>query len=278
MQKEEFLEKLKVELKISKNSEYTIRNYLIANSNLLDFVKKNPEQVTKDDVKSFMAEYLADKAPISIILFLSAIKYAYSNILARDITLNITRPKKEKKIPVVLNREEITNLIDSIKTEKSRLMVNFMYSCGFRVSELVNLKIQDLDFNEEEGYIRQAKGKKDRLFYIPEFLTKQLQEQAEKQKKEGKEFLFTGPKGKLSSRNIEKIVKNAAEKAEINKKVSCHTLRHSFATHLLDDGVNIREIQELLGHSDLSTTQIYAHISPERLKKVKSHIDRLKTR
>jgi len=150
-----------------------------------------------------------------------------------------------------------------------------MYACGMRVSELINLKINDLDFNEKIGHIKQAKGRKDRIFNIPEFLFLDLKKQVEKQKEINGEYLFTGPKGKLSSRNLQKIVSSATKRAEIKKDAHCHTLRHSFATHLLEDGIDIRIIQELLGHSDISTTQIYSHVSSAMLKKIKSPIDEL---
>jgi len=275
MRKQEFLEKLRVELKISKNSDYTIKNYLEANSKFLDFIKKEPEQINEQDVKTYIADNLSDKSSSTIILFLAAIKFAYSNLLGRDITLKIKRPKKEKKIPTVLTTSEIKKLLNSIKNKKSKLIVSLIYSCGLRVSELINLKIEDLKFEEKIGHIRQSKGKKDRIFNIPSHLFSQLKKQVENQKKQNKKFLFTGPKGKLTERNIQKIVNNAAKKAGIEKRVHPHTLRHSFATHLLEQGVDIRHIQELLGHADLSTTQIYTHISREELKKIKSPLDNL---
>lgn len=271
MEKEEFLKKLEIELKIANNSNYTIKNYVRANLKLLDFAKKQPEQITKDDVKAFQAKYLTDKTSSSVILFLAAIKYAYTAIFDKDPTLKIKRPKKETKIPIVLSEEEANKLINSINNKKSKLMVTLMYAIGLRVSELVNLKISDLDFNEKVGYIRQAKGKKDRIFNVPIYLLGDLKKQAAKQK--GKEYLFTGPKGKLTTRNIQKIVKKAANNAEIKKNVHCHTLRHSFATHLFEDGIDIRKIQELLGHSRLDTTEIYTHISTKELKKIKSPYD-----
>jgi len=275
MNKEEFLKKIEIELKISKNSEHTIRNYVKANSNLLNFSGKNPEQIKQEDVKSFMAEKLTDKAASSIIMFLAALKYAYSNLLAKDITAGIKRPKKEKKIPSVLSREEVKRLISFLDNKKSKLMISLLYACGFRVSELLNLKISNLDFNEKIGQIRQGKGKKDRVFNIPEFLLNDLQEQVENQKSRKQDYLFSGSKGRLTDRNIQKIVRLAAKKAGIEKQVHPHTLRHSFATHLLEQGTDIRMIQELLGHSSLSTTELYTHISTEQLKKVKSPIENL---
>jgi len=275
MNPKEFLEKLEIELKISKNSEYTLRNYVSYNQVLFNFTKKNPEEITEDDVKKYIAEKLENNSSSSVILFLSALKYAYSNILKKDPTVNIKRPKREKRIPTVLTKEEIKKVFEVLDSKKSKLMVSLMYACGMRVSELTNLKIENFDFEERIGYIRQAKGKKDRIFNIPDFLFRSLKQQVERQKSNGREYLFTGPKGKLSSRNLQKIVSRAAQRAGIKKDVHCHTLRHSFATHLLENDVDIRKIQELLGHADLSTTQRYAHVSPEMLKKIKSPIDSL---
>lgn len=275
MEKEEFLKKLEVELKISKNSKYTIRNYVRANLELLNFVKKRPEEITIDDVKAYQAEKLSDKASKTIVLFLSAIRYAYSNILQKDPTIGIKRPKKEIKIPTVLTKEEVRALIDSIENKKSKLMISLTYACGFRVSELLNLKIKDLNFEEKIGYVRQSKGRKDRIFNIPDSLLGLLKKQAQGQKEKNEEYLFTGKKGPLSDRNLQKIVRKAAKKAGLSKQVHPHTLRHSFATHLLENDTDIRVIQELLGHADLNTTQIYTHISPEQIKKVKSPLDNL---
>jgi len=275
MEKGEFLKRIEIELKISKSSPHTIRNYLNANKSLINVVKKNPDKITTDDLKEFMAEKLSDKASVSTIMFLAAIRYAYSSILNTDITAGVKRPKKEKRIPEVLSKDEIKLLLDSIENKKSKLMLSLIYACGFRVSELTNLKIQDLNFENKAGYVKQGKGKKDRIFNIPEALFTELKEQAEKQKQEGQEYLFTSKNGRLTSRNLQKIVKAAAKNAGIERSVHPHTLRHSYATHLLEDGVDIRFIQELLGHSDLSTTQQYAHVSREQLKKIKSPYDTL---
>ena len=177
-------------------------------------------------------------------------------------------------MPTTLSKSEIKLLLQHLKTEKSRLIASLIYAAGLRVSELTNLKISDLNFPEKIGHIRQAKGNKDRIFNIPEFLLEELQYQVKKRNKTSQEYLFTGRSGKISTRNIQKIISSAAKRANL-KDVHTHTLRHSFATHLLEDGVDIRKIQELLGHSNLSTTQIYTHISTEELKKIKSPIESL---
>lgn len=276
MKKEEFLKKLEIELKIAKNSPYTLKNYIRFNNQFLDNIKKDPEEVNEDDIKIYIADNLSNRSAISIIMFLASIKYSFSSILKNDITRNIRRPKREKRLPTVLTKKEVMSLFESLNTKKSRLMISLMYAAGMRVSELAALKTGNLDFDEMVGHIRQAKGNKDRIFNIPDFLVKQLKKQYSKQKEMNQEYLFPGREGKrMSSRNLQKIVKKASEKAGIKKDVHPHTLRHSFATHLLENDIDIRKIQELLGHADLSTTQIYTHVSIEELKKIKSPIDSL---
>lgn len=204
MNKDVFLQKLAIELKISKSSHHTINAYVRANKEFLDFVGKQPENINKEDVKQFLAEKIENIAASSVILFLSAVKYSFSNIFGKDPTAGIKRPKKEKKIPSVLTKDEIKKLLSSLDNKKSKLMVSLLYACGFRVSELVNLKNSDLNFDESIGYVKQGKGHKDRIFNIPHYLKKNLINHIENQKALGEEYLFTGPKGKLSQRNIQK--------------------------------------------------------------------------
>ena len=277
MEKEEFLRKLEVELKIAKNSPYTQRNYLDANRKFLSFIKKELDSIDEDDVKEYIAENLSESSASSIVVFLSAIRFSFSAILKKDLTLNIKRPKKERRIPAVLTKEEVKVLLDNLPNKKSKLMVSLIYACGMRVSELTSLQIKDFNFDERVGHIRQAKGKKDRLFNIPDFLFDDLKNIKEIQEETKQEYLFSNPTTgeKLTTRNLQKIVSKAVQRAGIKKSVHPHTLRHSFATHLLENDVDIRKIQELLGHADLSTTQIYTHISNEELKKIKSPLDSL---
>jgi len=272
MNKEEFLKNLETEIKISKLSNYTLRNYMDYNKQFLDFLDKPPENIESRDIKYFIAEKMTEKASSSVILFLAAIKFAYFNVLKKDPTLEIKRPKKENKIPIVLTKEEILRLFESTETLKSKLMLQLLYSSGLRVSELVNLKKEDINFSENIGWVRAGKGKKDRMFVFSKKLSKKLQRFIDKHQ----DFDFLFSKGRhLTTRNIQKIVQKAAKKAGINKQVHPHSLRHSYATHLLEAGVDIRKIQILLGHASLNTTELYTHISSTQLKEITNPLDRL---
>ena len=150
--------------------------------------------------------------------------------------------------------------------------MRLLYSTGLRVSECVNLKINELELESNMGWVRSGKGSKDRAFFLSDKLSQEIKKYLQTLD-ETEEYLFPGKNGHLTARNVQKIISNTAKLAKIPKKVTAHKLRHSFATHNLDAGVDIRIIQELLGHSDLSTTQIYTHVSKEQLKKVKNVLD-----
>ena len=272
MNSQEFLKNLETEIKISKLSPYTIRNYIMFNKHLLEHSNKNPDEISQQDIKNFLADKMNERASSSTILFLASIKFAYTSLLQKDPTSGIKRPKSEKKIPSVLTKEEVIRLINASSTSKSRLILQFLYSSGLRVSEIVNLKKQDLDFNENIGWVRQGKGKKDRMFILSKKLSAKLKKYTDKRP----DWIFVfSQNSPLTTRNIQKIVQKAAGKAMINKSVHPHTLRHSFATHLLDAGTDLRKIQTLLGHSSIATTQIYTHISSEQIKSIKNPLDEL---
>jgi len=272
MNTQEFLKNLETEIKISKLSPYTIRNYIMFNKKLLEHSNKQPEEIVQQDIKNFLADKMNDRASSSTILFLASIKFAFTSLLQKDPTSGIKRPKSEKKIPEVLTKDEVIKLLDSAQTNKSRLIMQLLYSSGLRVSEIVNLKSRDLDFNENIGWVRAGKGKKDRMFTLSKKLSNKLKKYIDK--RPDWNYVFS-EKNPLTTRNIQKIVQKAAAIAGINKHVHCHTLRHSYATHLLENGVDIRKIQILLGHSSLSTTERYTHVSSMELKKISSPFDSL---
>src|SRR3989344_3438241 len=239
----EELKKLEAELKIRGFSPLTVRNY-----------------------KFFVEKFLKK----TNMLAAASLKFFFKEVMKKEFN-NIPLPKKENKLPEVLTKDEVRKLIESTDTNKSRLIISSLYSTGLRVSELVNLKVQDLNLNEKTGWVRKGKGSKDRLFVLSEDLSKELQEYINT-----KENIYLFSKTKpLTTRNIQKIVKGTTHRAGISKKVTPHTPRHSFATHLLEQGTDIRTIQAMLGHSSLNTTQVYTHISSEQLKKVRNPLDNL---
>jgi len=270
------LEKLETELKIRGYSEKTISSYLKNNRAFLRFCNKDVSSVEEDDIKKYVAYLMSDRkySPASVNLALSALKFFYETVLKMKLFTDIKPPKLEKKLPVVLTKSEIKRMLEVTKNVKHRLLIEFMYASGLRVSEAVKLKIDDLDFDEGMGRVISGKGKKDRNIILSKNLISNLKEYLDKRLLNS-EYVFPSSNGHLSVRMTQRVVNEAAEKAGIRKRVFCHALRSSFATHLLESGTDIRVIQELLGHSDLSTTQRYTKVSTEQLKKVKSPFDAL---
>ena len=268
------LNKLEIELRIRGFSDHTIKNYITQNKLFLDFIKKQPEIIVEDDVKQYFAYLQKNKiSNKTLALKKAALNFFFKELLKKDL-IKFKTPKAERKIPEVLTKEEVKALINATKNLKSKLMIIFLYSTGLRVSELTNMHLKDLSIDKKEGWVRKGKGSKDRFFKLSDLLIEDLKKYIFTLD-ENEEFLFPGKDKPLTPRNIQKIIARSAKKAKLSKNVSPHKLRHSFATHLLDQGVDIRIIQELLGHADLSTTQIYTHVSKEQLRKIQSPLDSL---
>ncbi len=267
----EALQNLHSELRLRGFSPLTVRNYSFFVEKFLKHAKKDSVSLTSMDAKQYLSSLFETKSKNTIMLAAAALKFFYVEILKKDFS-EIKMPKKEKRLPSVLTPEEVRALIGSADTEKSRLIISLLYSSGLRVSELVNLKVSDINMQDGTGWVRRGKGGKDRLFVMSPTLALGLREYLE-----GREHQYIFSKQKpLTTRNIQKIIKLTSARASIDKKVTPHTLRHSFATHLLEQGTDIRIIQSLLGHSSLSTTQVYTHVSTDQLKKVQNPFDTLK--
>ncbi len=270
------LKKLETELKLRGFSKQTSKMYLFYNTKFLEFIEKSPEDIDDDDIKEFLAHKISDHSlsNASIALIKASLKFFYTDMMGKNLTL-IKTPKASKKLPVVLNRNEIKDLMNNTRNLKHKLLIELLYSTGLRLSECINLKYSDLDLNDGIGWVRLGKGAKDRIFIISEIFRKDLLEYKEENGADGKEYIFSVKGRKMSPRSIQHAIKTAAKRANIEKDVHVHTLRHSFATHLLENGVDIRKIQKLLGHSNLQTTQIYTQVSSEEIKKIKSPLDML---
>lgn len=267
----DYLGKLQTELKLRGFSPLTVRNYSFFVQKFIQKTNKPAEEVSQEDVRTYLASMFEDKSKNTIMLAAAALKFFFTEILKKEVG-DIKMPKKEKRLPEVLTKEEVSRLLNSAETKKSKLILSLLYSSGLRVSELVNLKPNDINFLENIGWVRGGKGSKDRMFSLSPNLVTELKEYL--QKREGAKYVFSHQEP-LTTRNVQKIVKHLRDRSNIQKKITPHTLRHSFATHLLEGGTDIRMIQALLGHSSLNTTQIYTHISSDQIKKIQNPLDNL---
>jgi integrase/recombinase XerD len=274
MQNDGIFKKLETELKLRGFSKQTSKMYLFYNQKFFEYIEKPPEEITDDDIKEFLAFKISDDSLsyASIALIKASLKFFYTEMLGKNI-VTIKTPKASKKLPVVLSRKEIKDLIANTLNQKHRLLIELLYSTGLRLSECINLKYSDLDLDEYIGWVRMGKGAKDRIFIISDIFKNDLLDFKEKTCPKSEDYIFTVNGRKMSPRGIQYAIKVSAKRAGIEKDVHVHTLRHSFATHLLENGVDIRKIQKLLGHSNLQTTQIYTQVSSEEIKKIRSPLD-----
>ena len=272
--------KLNQELIVAGYSKRTIKMYSVYLSEFMNYAKKAPSEVTRDDIVAFLAEkkQKGDASNATLALAHASLKFYFHGCLHMKVVEEIKVPKKGKKLPTVLTRKEIVNLIGATDSPRDRLIVEFLYSSGCRVSEVVKLKTEDLDFGSFTGNVRGGKGNKDRTIILSKKWCEEIKKYLKK-KKAKTPYVFSKKNGTpISTDTIQRMVRETAKAAGIQKEVTPHKLRHSYATHLLEGGENIRKIQELLGHSNLNTTQIYTQVSTEELKKVVSPLDRLRGR
>jgi site-specific recombinase XerD len=279
MNKQQILEKFNKQLQIENYSKQTVRNYLSALKLFLEYISKiNTKKVSDDDIQNYLFYCKTEKkySYSTMKQVVATISYLYVKIFNEPIpkALDI-KLRKPTHLPTVLSIKDISKILEVTTNLKHKAILILLYAGGLRLGELINLKIGDIDSEGMRIHIREAKGKKDRYIMLSENVLKLLRKYYKQYKP--KDYIFEGQKGgKYSSKSVQNILKTALKKAEIKKKATVHSLRHSFATHLLDDGTDIRYIQELLGHKRLETTQIYTHVSSYSINKIKSPADKLK--
>lgn len=259
-------------------SENTIRTYCTEFSQLLKIIKNvHVNDLDSEKLRSYFL-YIINVQKLSentIHSRMNAVKFYFEQVLHREkFFMEIPRPKKKSLLPKALSTNDIKKMFDVLDNIKHKLILKLCYGMGLRVSELVNIKITDIDSHRMQVLVSQGKGKKDRYVVLPESVLEQLRNYYLEYRP--KVFLFEGQGGgSYSVRAAQKVFKNAMNKAKINKVVGVHSLRHSYATHLIEQGTDIRFVQDLLGHQSIRTTMVYTHLSDAAKRKIKSPLDSL---
>ena len=266
---------LETELRAQKYSQRTLKVYLLFNRMLCRICDKSPDEMQADDIKKFLAFIEKDKSysASSMNLVISALKFFYQRVMKSSIIDELKRPDEDENLPVVLAKSEVLKMFECEKNVKHRLLLMLAYSSGLRVSELVVLKKEHIDFERAVIHVRLGKGRKDRITVLSEKAASLLAKYFDFY--DIQSWLFPGqnPKKPLTIRTAQKIFEKAVQNAKISKKVTIHSLRHAFATHLLEGGTDIRYIQTLLGHSCLRTTSRYTHVAKRNILNIKSPLD-----
>lgn len=265
-------------LKSKRYSISTINSYINILRQFFNFRSdKSFSEIDNMDVADFNYQYIIKKGCSRTAQnhFISAMKLFYEKQVNKSLDIELLeRPKNAKPLPVVLSKDEIKNIIYTIKNLKHRTIISLIYSAGLRVGEVINLKINEIDSKRMVIQINNSKGNKDRVVRLSQNILELLREYFKYYKP--KEYLFEGQDGgRYTASSIRKIFYTAVEKAKINKKVKVHTLRHSFATHLLENGTDLRYIQMILGHRSSKTTEIYTHVAYSNILNIESPFDSL---
>lgn len=276
---EQGLNKLKLWMAHKRYSASTINTYVDAAKSFLMFTCPKPiKSVVNDDVVRYVNEYII-KRGLSFSYqnqVVNAVKLFFREVVHCNLDIDkIERPRRENKLPNVLSKEEVRLILNAHSNIKHKTMLSLIYSCGLRRSELLNLKPADIDSKRNIIVIKQAKGKKDRIVPLSPKILIMLRDYYTTYKP--KTWLFEGQNEneKYDERSLSNVLKQALVKVNITKPVSLHWLRHSYATHLLESGTDLRCIQELLGHSSSRTTEIYTHVSTKNIQQIKSPFDDL---
>jgi len=245
---------------------------------MVGYYKKDVFELNTEDIRNYLLNLIdvQKKSHSYAEQAISSLKFLFKDVLHRsEVIEKLPRPKKEKKLPNILSEEEIFRLLEVLDNIKHKAMLFLVYSAGLRVSEVVRLKTNDIDDERMLIHIIQGKGRKDRYTILSDVALEAIKIYASKYHPE--KWLFSGESDEkhITERSVQKVFERACAKAGIKKNVSVHSLRHSFATHLLEGGTDLRYIQELLGHQSSKTTEIYTHVSMKGLSKIQSPLDRL---
>jgi site-specific recombinase XerD len=267
----DILYNMKREMLRRKLSPRTVNTYLQYVKQFLQENKdKQPKEFSKKDVRAFL--YKLEEKEVSgstLNVAHNALRFMMIDILHKACYLKIRYAKTPERKPEYLTKEEVQKVLQTITNEKHKLLVQLMYGAGLRVREVTRLQVTDFSFTENIGWVREGKGNKDRPFIIPQTIKEALQKRCAQEKY----WLFPGRKGAYSVKSVQLIVETAGKKAKIQKHVHPHIFRHSFATHLLEEGIDIVSVQSLLGHTRPETTLGYSHAIRPKMITINSPLD-----
>jgi integrase/recombinase XerD len=260
-------------LKLRNYSPKTRKAYLIYIEQYLVFSKKlNLKKKSQIIERFLLIKIKNNQSPQTINLALNSIKFFYKEVLKDTQKIDLKFAKRARKLPIVLTKKEIGKILNMISNQKYRLAVALSYAGGLRISEVRNLRVADIDLEELIIHIKNAKGKKDRITVFPHKLKIDFQNLMAG--KNNNDFIFQSNRGGgLTTRSFQAVFQRALKKSKIKKFATFHSLRHSFATHLLENGTDVRYVQELLGHANIRTTQIYTQVTNPKLKSIKSPLE-----
>ncbi len=274
----EMRRRMEEELKLRGYSPRTHEAYIHWVRQFAAHYRRPPEQMGAEEVRAYLVDLLENRklARSSLVQALCALKFFYSQVLHRPCEVeNLRFPRQKRKLPTVLSEPEVRRLLEAAEDLREQAILMTLYSAGLRLGELLHLQVKDIDSTKMQIRVRQGKGSKDRNVVLSRTLLEVLRRYFLQYRPEVWLFYGETPQRPLNERTVQRMVRRLSEKAGLRQGVSTHTLRHSFATHLLERGTEVPYIQELLGHRSVRTTMLYTRVSPRALSKVISPLDRL---
>jgi len=275
-------QRMEADLRLQNLRPRTQVEYLRCARKLAEHFMRSPEELGKEDIRGYLLNLLRVRklSPSTMKVHIASLKFLYGVTLNRpEVVRSVRMPRMPKKLPEVLSGKEVVAIIGAVESVKYRAVVMTTYAAGLRVSEACRLRVADIDSDRMVIRVRDGKGGRDRDVMLSQRLLEALREYFRMERPKG-EYLFSGkkPGSPITPDSVRRVLKAAVGKSGVKKRVTPHVLRHSFATHLLEGGADIRTIQVLLGHQSISTTQLYAHVSTRHIARTKSPPDLLGTK
>ena len=270
-------DQMQEDLVLKAYSQHTQKAYLRCARHFAKHYMRSPEEMGEQEVRGFLLHLVRDRkaSPATLDMYINALKFLYNVTLKRPKAVQgIAHPKRPKTLPVILSPEEMLQIFGAIRSVKHKAIIATAYAAGLRISEVCALRVSDINSQRRRIHVRAGKGKKDRYVMLGESLLDLLRQYYRKARPQG-EYLFPGykPQRPICTTAVRQVLRKAVQQTGLNKKVTMHTLRHCFATHLLERGTDIRILQVLLGHSSIHTTLRYTHVTDPLVQKLVSPLD-----